>query len=55
MTASRDRWLVRLTNVDAVIVPVSAGHVLVDVGVNPRHLCSDRGARERAWSRCKDV
>lgn len=28
-----------LTDVDAVVVPVRPGHVLVDVGVHPRHLC----------------
>lgn len=28
-----------LTDVDAVVVPVRPGHVLIDVGVHPRHLC----------------
>lgn len=26
------------TDIDAVVVPVAAGHVLVDVGVDARHL-----------------
>lgn len=37
-----------LTDVDAVVVPVRPGHVLVDVGVNPRHLCWCYRAREVA-------
>lgn len=32
----------RLTDVDAVIVPVCAGHVLVDVGVDSGHACDSR-------------
>lgn len=37
-----------LTDVDAVVVPVRPGHVLVDVGVHPRHLCWCYWARELA-------
>lgn len=40
------------TDVDAVVVPVAAGHVLVDVGVDARHLGRSPVAgrrRRRRW------
>ncbi len=41
-----------LTDVDAVVVPVTTRHVLVDVGIDSRHGC-DLGAVVRAacWGR----
>lgn len=41
----------RLTDVDAVVVPVTTRHVLVDLGVNPGH-ASDGRAIERAGTCC---
>lgn len=39
------------TDVDGVVIPVTAGHILVDIGVNARHDASaqnvSRGPRHR--------
>lgn len=34
----------RLTDVDGVVVPVTAGHVLVDIGIDARHLVERGGS-----------
>lgn len=28
-----------LTYVDGIIVPIAPGHILVDIGIDPRHGC----------------
>jgi hypothetical protein len=38
------------TDIDRVVVPVTAGHVLVDVGIDPRH-CDGRGGRRKRATR----
>lgn len=36
-SGARRQKVARLTDVDAVVVPVAAGHTLVDIGVDARH------------------
>lgn len=47
MERERERAGAERTDIDAVVVPVTTGHVLVDIGVDSSHFC-DGGARVRA-------
>lgn len=41
----------KLTDVDAVIIPVAPGHVLIDISVDARHPCGCGEVRDVVHSR----